>query len=73
MRDWLSAGDRAVVSVVHDLSLARKYGSRGLLLEKGRVAAAGGAAEVFAPETLNAVYRMDVADWMRTLLSQWEK
>ena len=73
VRDWLSAGDRAVVSVVHDLSLARKYGSRGLLLEKGRVAAAGGAAEVFAPETLNAVYRMDVADWMRTLLSQWEK
>ena len=35
--------------------------------------AAGKGADVFAPETLNAVYRMDVADWMRTMLSQWDR
>lgn len=29
VREWLSKGGRAVVSVVHDLSLARMYGSRG--------------------------------------------
>lgn len=73
VRDWLSAGERAVVSVAHDLSLARKYGNRALLLDRGRIAAIGGTEEVFAPETLNAVYRMDVADWMRTLLSPWTK
>ena len=73
VREWLSKGGRAVVSVVHDLSLARMYGSRGVLLDHGKIAAAGEAADVFAPETLNAVYRMDVADWMRTMLSQWEK
>ena len=73
VREWLSKGGRAVVSVVHDLSLARMYGSRGVLLDHGKIAAAGEAAAVFAPETLNAVYRMDVADWMRTMLSQWEK
>ena len=73
VREWLSKGGRAVVSVVHDLSLARMYGSRGVLLDHGKIAAAGDAADVFAPETLNAVYRMDVADWMRTMLSQWEK
>lgn len=73
VREWLSKGGRAVVSVVHDLSLARMYGSCGVLLDHGKIAAAGEAADVFAPETLNAVYRMDVADWMRTMLSQWEK
>ena len=73
MREWLSGSGRAVVSVVHDLSLARMYGSRGVLLDRGKIAAAGEAADVFAPETLNAVYRMDVAGWMRTMLSQWEK
>ena len=73
VREWLSKGGRAVVSVVHDLSLARMYGGRGVLLDHGRIAAAGEAAAVFAPETLNTVYRMDVADWMRTMLSQWEK
>lgn len=73
VRGWLAKGDRAVVSVVHDLSLARMYGSRGVLLDRGKIAAAGKGADVFAPETLNAVYRMDVADWMRTMLSQWDR
>ena len=73
VREWLSKGERAMVSVVHDLSLARMYGNRGVLLDRGKIAAAGSASEVFQPETLNAVYRMDVADWMRTMLSQWEK
>ena len=68
VREWLSKGGRAVVSVVHDLSLARMYGSRGVLLDHGKIAAAGEAADVFAPETLNAVYRMDVADWMHHAL-----
>ena len=50
-----------------------RFCGRGVLLDHGRIAAAGEAAAVFAPETLNTVYRMDVADWMRTMLSQWEK
>ena len=33
VREWLSKGGRAVVSVVHDLSLARMYGGRGVLLD----------------------------------------
>lgn len=49
VREWLSKGGRAVVSVVHDLSLARMYGSRGVLLDHGKIAAAGEAADVFAP------------------------
>ena len=73
VRGWLAKGDRAVVSVVHDLSLAQMYGSRGVLLDRGKIAAAGKGADVFAPETLNAVYRMDVAGWMRTMLSQWDR
>ena len=73
VREWLSQGERAVVSVVHDLSLARMYGTRALLLDHGAAAAAGSTAEVFTPETLNAVYGMDVADWMQTMLSQWKE
>lgn len=73
VREWLSVGGRAVVSVVHDLSLARMYGSRGVLLQRGEIAAAGSVPEVFEPETLNAVYRMDVAAWMRTMFSQWQE
>jgi ABC-type cobalamin/Fe3+-siderophores transport systems, ATPase components len=72
VRDWLKTPGRAVVSVVHDLSLARAYGTRALLLNHGCTAAQGSIDEVFAPERLNDVYAMDVADWMRGLLAQWK-
>jgi iron complex transport system ATP-binding protein len=69
---WLKTPGRAVMSVVHDLSLARRYGTRAMLLNKGKTVAEGSIAEVFSRENLNSVYSMDVYDWMKTQLSQWE-
>ena len=70
--EWLKTPGRAVVSVVHDLSLARAYGTEALLLHHGRMAAYGSVEEVMSPKNLNSVYEMDVAAWMRGLLRQWE-
>ena len=73
IREWLKTPGRAVASVVHDLSLARAYGSHALLLDSGKTRAYGAIADVFSPEQLNASYDMDVSAWMRGLLSQWQK
>ncbi|MCR5611471.1 MAG: ABC transporter ATP-binding protein [Clostridiales bacterium] len=70
--EWLKTPGRAVVSVVHDLSLARAYGTQILLLHHGKPAAFGDTRDVMRPEVLNAVYDMDVAAWMRSMLSQWQ-
>ncbi len=72
IRAWLETPGRGAVSVVHDLSLARAYGTDALLLHGGRAVALGEIGEVFTPGHLNAVYDMDVADWMRQMLSQWQ-
>ena len=71
--DWLKTPDRAVVSVVHDLSLAKAYGTKALLMDHGRSIAQGTVEEVLTPENLDPVYRMDVTAWMQALLSQWKK
>lgn len=68
---WLKAPGRAAVTVMHDLSLARKYGSRALLLDRGQCAAQGETSEVLTPETLQSVYGMDVYGWIRELLDAW--
>lgn len=70
--EWLSEGRRAVLSVVHDLSLARKYGDLALLLQEGRVVACGKKETVFTPDALNTAYEMDVAAWMRALYAPWQ-
>jgi len=72
IRDWLDEPGRAVLSVVHDLSLARRYGTHAVLMDRGRCAARGAIDDVMTPEHLNGVYGMDVAEWMREMLSQWQ-
>lgn len=70
--DWLKQPGRAVLSVVHDLSLARRCGTHALLMADGRCAARGEIASVMTPENLQHVYDMDVQAWMRGLLAQWQ-
>ena len=70
--EWLRTPGRAVVSVVHDLSLAKAFGTRALLLDHGKRAATGPVGEVLCPEKLDGVYNMDVSAWMRKMLGQWE-
>ena len=73
IQDWLKREGRAVISVVHDLSLARAYGTRALLLDHGQVAADGPMDAVFSDGVLNRVYHMDVRAWMEQMLVQWKE
>ncbi|MDO4739723.1 MAG: ABC transporter ATP-binding protein [Eubacteriales bacterium] len=73
IRLWLMQPGRAVLSVVHDLSLARAYGSRAILLHRGRVVCDAPTQQAFTPENLLQVYDIDVYAWMRTMLGQWNQ
>ena len=68
---WLKQPGRAVISVVHDLSLARKYGTHAVLMNRGVCAAQGEIDRVMTRERLQSVYEMDVYAWMREMLGQW--
>ena len=70
--EWLQEKGRAVLSVVHDLSLAKAYGTDALLLKKGKTVARGTIREVFSPACLENAYEMDVYDWMKQMLGQWD-
>lgn len=71
IKDWLKQKGRAVISVVHDLSLAKAYGSDALLLDKGKSVALGRNEFVFSAEHLNKAYAMDVYAWMHAIHKQW--
>lgn len=73
IRDWISETHRAVISVVHDLSMAKAFGTHALLLQNGRKVAGGEASEVFTRERLKQVYDVDVYEWMNRMLGQWKE
>ena len=69
--EWVKKPGRAVISVVHDLALARSYGTHAMLLNKGKLVACGELDAVLTRENLSAVYAVDVYQWMKDMLSQW--
>jgi iron complex transport system ATP-binding protein len=68
---WLKEPGRAVLSVVHDLSLARRYGTHAVLMNRGKCVTQGEINTVLTPENLRSVYDMDVYAWMHEMLAQW--
>ena len=70
---WRQRENRAVLSVVHDLGLARRYGTGVLLMHRGKCVAQGALDAVFTPERLREVYEMDVYGWMRELTEPWRQ
>lgn len=59
IRDLAAAG-RAVVVVVHDLSLAGAVADRIAMLAAGRLVAVGGPREVLVAETVSSVYGLEI-------------
>jgi len=56
----LARAGRAVAAVLHDLSLAAAYADRIVLLDHGRLAAAGAPADVLTAATVQSVYDLPV-------------
>lgn len=71
VKQWIDRTGRAVISVVHDLSLAKAYGTDALLLNNGKLLACGSIEEVLTRKNLENAYSMDVHQWMKKLLGQW--
>ena len=72
IQEWLKEPGRAVLSVVHDLSLARRYGSHAILMDHGKSVSQGPIDEVMTSGNLEQVYGMNVYAWMQEMLGQWQ-
>lgn len=57
------AGALAIIAT-HDLRLARRYCDRVVVLDRGRVAAAGSANEALHPEIFARVFEVDPGLWL---------
>ena len=71
LKEWVSKKDRAILSVVHDLGLAKAYGTKALLLSGGTAAAYGDMEDVFSDDMISGTYGLDIRQWMSKLYSHW--
>ena len=68
---WRQRTGRAVITVLHDLSAARRYATQALVLTDGCPLACGEAKKALSDSNLRDAWHMDVAGWMREMGETW--
>ncbi|MDO5021818.1 MAG: ABC transporter ATP-binding protein [Eubacteriales bacterium] len=71
VKTWLKQGERCVISAMHDVGLAAKYGEKCLLLKEGQVSLYGDCQEVLFSKEINEAYKLDVRKTMREQAEFW--
>lgn len=71
LKEWVSVGEKSVISVLHDLNLVQMYSDRVVLMEFGKIYATGQKQQVLTGEILKKVYSHDISSWMKEALEKW--
>ncbi|MBR2288675.1 MAG: ABC transporter ATP-binding protein [Clostridia bacterium] len=69
---WRRQPGRAVLCVVHDVAIARRFADRILLMDHGKASALGTPEEVLQADRLRDVYSMDIHAWLHDLYAPWQ-
>ena len=69
---WAAENSRAVVAVLHDLNLARRYAHNAVLMNDGIVISSGACKSVLSGEALREAYGLDIRAFMLDSLQKWK-
>ncbi len=71
LNKWRQVKERAIITVTHDLLVARRFGSHGLLLQGDSWTSQGKMSEVIQKENLQKAYSLDVVQWLNDNYRSW--
>ena len=72
LKVWVKENDKTLISVFHDLNLARLFGDTAIVLNNGTLAASGKIEGVLNSGILSNVYGVDIRGFMRESLEKWK-
>jgi len=72
LKAWVKDNNKTLISVFHDLNLARQFSDTAIVLHNGTIAVTGKIDEVLNSGILNNVYGIDIRAFMRESLGRWK-
>lgn len=72
LNKWTKKENKAIISIIHDLNLAYKYGTKALLIKDGKDISDGILKDTLTRENLKKAYDVDIFEWMQILLNNWQ-
>ena len=72
LKTWVRENNKTLISVFHDLNLARLFSDTALVLDNGKIAANGKIDEVLDSGILSGVYGIDIRAFMKESFERWK-
>ena len=72
LKEWVKNKNRSLISVFHDLNLARQFGDTAVIIKNGKIAEFGNVEKTMNSETLNDVFGINIHTFMQKSLKNWE-
>jgi iron complex transport system ATP-binding protein len=72
LRAWVKENNKTLISVFHDLNLARLFGDTAVVLNNGTLATNGKIEDVLNSGILSDVYGIDICGFMQESLNHWK-
>ncbi|MCL2720789.1 MAG: ABC transporter ATP-binding protein [Treponema sp.] len=72
LRTWVKENNKMLISVFHDLNLARQFGDTAIVMNDGTIAANANINEVLNSNVLSDVYGIDIRKFMLESLEKWK-
>ena len=72
LKTWVKENNKILISVFHDLNLARHFGDTAIVMHNGTVAVSGKTGETLNSENLKSVYGIDIRSFMLESLAKWK-
>jgi iron complex transport system ATP-binding protein len=70
---WAKEKNRAVIAVLHDLNLTRRFACTALLLNQGSLVSSGKCGQVMSGKILEEAYGLDIKSFMLESLKKWQE
>ncbi|WP_461255846.1 ABC transporter ATP-binding protein [Treponema sp. R80B11-R83G3] len=72
LKTWVRENNKTLISVFHDLNLARLFGDTAVVLNNGTLAANGKIEDILNNGILSEVYGIDIRGFMQESLEKWK-
>jgi iron complex transport system ATP-binding protein len=72
LKTWVKENNTILVSVFHDLNLARHFGDTAIIMDNGTIAGGGTIEETLNSDSLQSVYGIDIRGFMLESLEKWK-
>jgi len=72
LKAWVKENNKTLISVFHDLNLARLFGDTAVVLNNGTLSASGKIEDVLKSGILSDVYGVDIRGFMQESFEKWK-